>query len=84
MPSCKGSAVCDRNFLAQGISASSDIVTLANEVVRQDLLGIMVWYASVVDGLQYDLSWDTSLDEDSQEAFLEARQTIEQGQKGRL
>ncbi len=61
---------------SKGISASADISTLADEVVRQDLLGIMVWYASVVDGLQYDTSWDTSMDADSQQAYVQARQTI--------
>ena len=47
---------------------------LAEEAVKQDLLGIMVWYASVVNGLQYAVSWDTSLVEDSQNGYKQALQ----------
>jgi hypothetical protein len=31
-------------------------MTLAEESVKQDLLGIMVWYVSVVGGLQYEVN----------------------------
>ncbi len=61
---------------SKGISAPEDIATLADEVKRQDLLGIMVWYNSVQNGFQYDRSWDTSDDADSQEAFIDARRVI--------
>ena len=47
---------------------------LAEAAVAQDLLGIMVWYASVVDGLQYELSWDASLVEDSINGYKQALQ----------
>lgn len=38
------------------------------------MLGIMVWYASVEGGFQYEVSWDTSTDEASQEAFMAVMQ----------
>ena len=39
----------------KGSASSRDILTLAEESVGQDLLGIMVWYVSVVDGLHYQV-----------------------------
>ena len=57
---------------AKGSSRRSDIMTLARESVSQDLLGIMVWYCSVQDGLQYEASWDCSGSEDSASAYVEA------------
>ena len=50
---------------------------MAEEAVAQDLLGIMVWYASVVNGLQYAVSWDASIVEDSQEGYIQALQYFE-------
>ena len=47
-------------------------MTLARESISQDLLGIMVWYCSVQDGLQYEASWDCSGSEDSASAYVEA------------
>jgi hypothetical protein len=40
----------------KGSSSSRDIMTLAEESVAQDILGIMVWYVSVVDGLHYQVN----------------------------
>ena len=57
---CKGSAKGD------------DIQTLASESVDQGSLGIMVWYASVVDGLRFDPGWDVSSSEESIQAFQAA------------
>ena len=57
---CKGSAKGD------------DIQTLASESVDQGLLGIMVWYASVVDGLRFDPGWDVTSSEESIHAFQAA------------
>merc|ERR1712243_382818 len=37
----------------KGASSSSTIGTLASEAVRQDLLGVMVWFCSVRNGLVY-------------------------------
>ena len=56
----------------KGSSDSKTIVELAEEAVKQDLLGIMVWYASVPNGLKYAVSWDASLVEDSQNGYVEA------------
>ena len=47
-------------------------MTLATESISQDLLGIMVWYCSVQEGLQYEASWDCSGSEDSANAYVEA------------
>jgi len=57
---------------SKGSSRSSDIMTLAKESVKQNLLGIMVWYCSVKDGLQYESSWDCSGSEESSGAYVEA------------
>jgi len=59
---------------SKGSTGSGSIMKLAEEAVKQDLLGIMVWYASVVNGLQYAVSWDTSLVEDSQNGYKQALQ----------
>ena len=56
----------------KGSSLSSDIMKLAEEAVKQDLLGVMVWYASVIGGLQYEVSWDASLVENSQDGYINA------------
>lgn len=56
----------------KGSSSSRDIMTLAEESVNQNLLGIMVWYVSVVNGLQYQESWDGSINEDSIKGYVDA------------
>merc|ERR1719348_998865 len=50
---------------AKGQASSSDIAKLAEESVSQDLLGIMVWYASVKNGFDYSPVWDASTKPDS-------------------
>jgi len=57
---------------SKGSSRKTDIMTLATESISQDLLGIMVWYCSVQEGLQYEASWDCSGSEDSANAYVEA------------
>ena len=57
---------------AKGQTNSGDLRTLATESVRQDLLGIMVWYASVKNGFQYASSWDASTNNDSIQGYREA------------
>merc|ERR1712106_67429 len=59
---------------AKGHSSFEDIQTMANESVKQDLLGIMVWYASVKNGFDYSNSnpWDASTNEDSIRGYKEA------------
>lgn len=39
----------------KGVTSYWAITKLAEEAVYQDLQGIMVWFASVRDGLQYDI-----------------------------
>lgn len=56
----------------KGSSGSKVIMELAQEAVKQDLLGMMVWYASVINGFQYAGSWDASTDENSQNGYIEA------------
>jgi hypothetical protein len=51
---------------------------MAEESLSQDLLGIMVWYVSVQDGLQYEHSWDASTNEDSMQGYIEALQVFNQ------
>ena len=65
----------------QGGSANQPIVEMANEVVKQDLLGIMVWFASVKNGLVYDDFWDASQSEDSQASYIQAREIMNAGNK---
>jgi len=60
----------------KGAASAADIAELASEVNRQDLLGIMVWYASVQNGFKYAVSWDASGSEDSETAYVEALKTI--------
>ena len=43
-----------------------------NDDDTQDLLGIMVWYCSVQNGLKYAETWDTTGREDSMAGFVEA------------
>ena len=57
---------------AKGSSRRSDIMTLARESISQDLLGIMVWYCSVQNGLKYAETWDTTGRQDSMAGFVEA------------
>ena len=57
---------------AKGQSTSADIITMANESIKQDLLGIMVWYASVKHGFDYSVTWDASTNEDSIMGYKEA------------
>ena len=65
----------------QGGSANEPILEMANEVVRQDLLGIMVWFASVKNGLVYDDFWDASQSLDSQTSYMQARIIMNTGRK---
>lgn len=63
----------------KGSASATDIRMLAEESVRQDLLGIMVWFSSVVNGFSYEESWDSSLSEDSMAAYVEALQILQNG-----
>jgi len=65
----------------KGSSPNDPIIQMANEVVRQDLLGIMVWFASVKNGLVYAESWDASQSLDSQTSYMQAREIMNAGRK---
>merc|ERR1712130_1050470 len=56
----------------KGSSGSSTIGKLAQEAVRQDIMGIMVWFCSVRNGLVYSSGWDCSDVEDSQLGYTAA------------
>ena len=61
----------------KGSSSVSTILKLAEETMAKDYLGIMVWYASVINGLKYRLSWDASISPDSQNGYIQALQIFE-------
>jgi hypothetical protein len=44
----------------KGVTAAEAVVTLAEESVRQNLLGVMVWYASVRNGFQVSSHFNES------------------------
>ena len=56
----------------KGSAKATDIQTLASESVDQGLLGIVVWYASAIDGLRFEPSWDVSSSKGSVKAFQAA------------
>jgi len=57
---------------AKGQSSFKDIQTMAKESIEQDLLGIMVWYASVKNGFGYTVTNDASTNEESIRGYKEA------------
>ena len=63
---------------AKGAASAGTLNTLANESLKEDYLGIMVWYASVKNGLQYAQSWDASESQGSIKAYVEIGQKFRQ------
>merc|ERR1719361_1375703 len=56
---------------AKGSTSAGTINKLVDESVKNDYLGVMVWYASVKDGLQYGGgSWDASTAPSTQQAYV--------------
>ena len=55
---------------AKGTSSPATFEELSNAALKEDYLGIMVWYASVKNGLQYGATWDASEDKAAQEAYI--------------
>ena len=56
---------------AKGSTSAGTINKLVDESVKNDYLGVMVWYASVKNGLQYGGgSWDASTSPSTQEAYI--------------
>ena len=66
----------------KGSSSGETVLKLAEEAVKQDLQGIMVWYASVANGFQYEVSWDASEDKESQRAYVEAMELFDHANYG--
>jgi len=56
----------------KGSSSYKSITSLAEEAVKRDLLGVMVWYCSVRNGLKYAESWDCSGRKDSEAGYVAA------------
>merc|ERR1719483_1323280 len=63
---------------AKGASSSSAINQLAQTAVKDDLLGIMVWYASVKNGFDYAPVWDASTHNDAISGYKSAMQLFRQ------
>lgn len=61
----------------KGVSSSEDICSLASTAVTDDLLGMMVWYASVIGGYHFDESYDASSSSASIEAYGKAKQIFD-------
>jgi len=63
---------------AKGNTAKKDIMKLARESVKQDLLGVMVWYSSVINGFAYKPSgpWDASGSKAAISAYKQAAQCL--------
>jgi len=57
---------------AKGSSSSVTIMKLAQAAVKDDILGIMVWYASVKNGFDYAPFWDASTKNDSIDGYKRA------------
>merc|ERR1711973_1054837 len=57
---------------AKGSSSSATNMKLAQASVKDDLLGIMVWYASVKNGFDYAPFWDASTKNDSIDGYKSA------------
>merc|ERR1711970_1716363 len=56
----------------KGGASAGTITALANAAVSQDLMGIMVWYASVINGFHYSEIYDASTHEASTAAYIAA------------
>jgi len=61
-----------------GSSSSADITTLANEAINQDLLGVMVWFCSVRNGLSYGGNVDCTGSLESQNAYVAAMEMFQE------
>jgi len=60
----------------KGGASGGTITALANAAVSQDLMGIMVWYSSVVNGFQYAKGFDANSNPSSPPAYVEARRIL--------
>merc|ERR1712002_1235652 len=65
---------------AKGTASPSSIQKLASESVSQDLLGIMVWFCSVQNGLVYGHGWDCTESTQSQQGYVDAKKFFDNHQ----
>lgn len=67
----------------KGSASAHTIEVLADESLSRNLRGIMVWYASVMNGneigLQYEKSWDASIVDSSKQAYIDAMKQLNNG-----
>ena len=63
---------------ARGSSSPAIFEALANATISKNYRGIMVWYASVKNGLQYAPSWDASENKKAQEVFINVMKKFKQ------
>ncbi len=72
--------VADQDIMVgcKGTETADNILALARESESRDLLGIMVWFASVRGGFQYEVSWDASEDAAAQQAYVDALALMKQ------
>ncbi len=76
----KAAACLDQDAIllgAKGSSSSATINALARAAVEDDLLGIMVWYASVKNGFHYAISWDASIVDDAIDGYKNAKKILD-------
>jgi len=64
---------------AKGQAGDATISKLVDRVIEKNYLGIMVWYVSVPNGLQYGVTWDGS-DPAHQQSFVNAMQKLKKHQ----
>lgn len=62
----------------KGAASSGTISQLAQESVKQDLLGVMVWFCSVQNGLVYGHGWDCSESDDSRNGYVAAMKYLQE------
>ena len=55
---------------AKGTAGSKTLNALADSCIENDYRGVMVWYASVPNGLVYGVGWDAS-DPAYQQSFID-------------
>jgi len=67
---------------SKGGSSSGTIMSLAEQCLQRDLMGIMVWYASVRDGLVYAPEYDASAYPSSAEAYGKAYEMFKNANNG--
>jgi hypothetical protein len=63
---------------AKGSSSPAIFEALVNTTLSENYRGIMVWYSSVKNGLQYAPSWDASENKKAQEAFVNVMNILRQ------